>query len=648
MFKSLLIANRGEIACRVIRTARRMGIRTIAVYSDADRRALHVRDADEAIAIGPAPAKESYLNIPAVIEAARKMGAKAVHPGYGFLSENADFAEACAAAKLVFVGPPASAIRAMGSKSASKELMAKAGVPLAPGYHGEEQSPELLKKEADTIGYPVLIKASAGGGGKGMKIVNAAAEFTAQLASAQREAQSSFGDAKVLIEKYLARPRHVEIQAFADTHGNFVHLFERDCSIQRRHQKVIEEAPAPGMTEKLRQAMGDAAIAAARAVAYVGAGTVEFLLGEDGHFYFMEMNTRLQVEHPVTELITGLDLVEWQLRVAAGEKLPLKQDQLRISGHAIEARIYAEDPDREFLPQSGRIAHLRFAGSGARNDHGVEAGMIISPYYDPMIAKLAVHGGDRTEAVNKLRAALAATEISGIATNVPFLAKLAGNADFMAGRVDTGFIERHRASLFPSRPPAGRDETVLAALGLFAADANTSLWDRRDGWRLNAQPCERIALTGEDGKSVIVEFTHEKGGYRLSDGTFCEARFTSEDRLMATIGATPIGASWFLDDGEITIFRVGVPYRFRLGSQAAAAATASSDTMVRAPMPGKIAAILVSAGQSVEPAQPLCVLEAMKMEHVIKCPRAGTIAEVAVTPGTQVREGAELLRFAES
>jgi 3-methylcrotonyl-CoA carboxylase alpha subunit len=648
MFKSLLIANRGEIACRVIRTARRMGMRTIAVYSDADRRALHVRDADDAIAIGPASAKDSYLNIPAVIDAARKAGAKAVHPGYGFLSENAEFAEACAAAGVVFVGPPASAIRAMGSKSASKVLMAKAGVPLVPGYHGDDQSPELLKREAGKIGYPVLIKASAGGGGKGMKIVAAAGEFDAQLASAQREAQSSFGDAKVLIEKYLAKPRHVEFQVFADTHGNFVHLFERDCSIQRRHQKVIEEAPAPGMTEALRRQMGDAAVAAARAVSYVGAGTIEFLLGEDGQFYFMEMNTRLQVEHPVTELITGLDLVEWQLQVAAGARLPLKQEQLRISGHAIEARIYAEDPDREFLPQAGRIGHLRFAANDARYDHGVEAGATISPYYDPMIAKLAVHGDDRTEAVKKLRDALGATEISGIVTNVPFLARLASHADFLAGNVDTGFIERHRATLFPARPPAGADEILLAALGLFAAGANASPWDRRDGWRLNAQPRERIALTGEDGKPVTVELLNEKGGYRLSNGTFCEASFTSEGRLATTIGGRPIEAGWVLDDGEVTVFRAGVPFRFRVGSQAgAAAAAASSDSVVRAPMPGKISAVLVTAGQSVELAQPICVLEAMKMEHVIKSPRTGIIAEVACEAGAQVREGVDLVRFAE-
>jgi 3-methylcrotonyl-CoA carboxylase alpha subunit len=647
MFKSLLIANRGEIAARVIRTARRMGIRTIAVYSDADAGALHVREADEAVHIGAAPARESYLNIEAVIDAAKRSHAQAIHPGYGFLSENADFAEACTSAKLVFVGPPASAIRAMGSKSASKELMAKAQVPLVPGYHGAEQSPDHLAKEARKIGYPVLIKASAGGGGKGMKIVNAADEFPAQLASAQREAQSAFGDAKVLIEKYLARPRHVEIQVFADTHGNCIHLFERDCSIQRRHQKVIEEAPAPGMISALRARMGEAAIAAARAVHYVGAGTVEFLLNEDGQFYFMEMNTRLQVEHPVTELITGLDLVEWQLRVAAGEKLPLAQDDVKIAGHAIEARLYAEDPDREFLPQAGRIGYLDLPV--ARLDHAVEEGTAISPYYDPMIGKLAVWGHDRDQAAMRLAEALRETEISGIVTNVPFLAKLVTHPEFRSGAVDTGFIDRNRADLLPSRPPPGSDELLLAALGLLRrTDDELGPWDRSDGFRLNASPRSRVELTSEDGKQIAIELTHLKDGYQLSDGTKLQAVRIGGHRISAEIAGRQLAAAWIADHGSITVIRDGVPYLFhRAGAADAVSATGSSDRVLRAPMPGKIAAVLVTAGDSVAQGQPLCVLEAMKMEHILKSPRQARIEAIACQPGQQVKEGAELLRFAE-
>ncbi|HSK40851.1 MAG TPA: acetyl-CoA carboxylase biotin carboxylase subunit, partial [Arenibaculum sp.] len=468
MFSKILIANRGEIACRVIRTARHMGIRTVAVHSEADAGALHVDMADEAWLIGPPPARESYLRIDAILDVARRSGAEAIHPGYGFLSENAAFADACGQAGIVFVGPPADAIRAMGGKSEAKALMEPAGVPLVPGYHGAGQDPELLRREAEAIGFPLLIKASAGGGGKGMRVVAAAGEFDAQLAGARREAASAFGDERVLLEKYLTRPRHVEIQVFADRHGNCVYLFERDCSIQRRHQKVVEEAPAPALPPGTRQRMGEAAVAAARAIGYVGAGTVEFLLDEDGAFYFMEMNTRLQVEHPVTEMITGQDLVEWQFRVAAGEPLPVGQDDLAISGHAIEVRVYAEDPARDFLPQTGRLDHLAFPEPGphVRIDAGVRAGDRISIHYDPMIAKLIVWDHDRPAAVRRLRAALGATQIAGLNANVGFLSAIAAHPAFLAADLDTRFIERHHADLLPAQAPADATTLALGSLGV--------------------------------------------------------------------------------------------------------------------------------------------------------------------------------------
>jgi 3-methylcrotonyl-CoA carboxylase alpha subunit len=465
MFKKILIANRGEIACRVVRTARRMGIATVAVYSEADANARHVRLADEAVPIGPAAARESYLVIDRIIEAARSSGALAIHPGYGFLSENEAFAEACERAGLVFIGPSVAAIRAMGSKSAAKALMEKAGVPLTPGYHGDDQDPAHLKVEADRIGYPVLIKASAGGGGKGMRRVDRADDFDAALVSCKREAKSSFGDDQVLVEKYVLKPRHIEIQVFGDTHGNVVHLFERDCSVQRRHQKVLEEAPAPGMTESRRAAMGEAAVEAAKAVGYVGAGTVEFIANQDGSFYFMEMNTRLQVEHPVTEMITGLDLVEWQLRVADGQPLPLRQDQLTIAGHALEARIYAEDPDKGFLPSTGRLLHLASPQESehVRVDTGVDEGDSITPFYDPMIAKLIVWGHDRRAALATMHRALAQYRIVGVANNVAFLDRLVGTRSFADADLDTGLIEREHAVLFPAAAAAPRDVWLVAA-----------------------------------------------------------------------------------------------------------------------------------------------------------------------------------------
>jgi len=464
VFSKVLIANRGEIACRVIRTAKRLGVATVAVYSEADRDALHAELADEAWPIGPAPARDSYLNIEAILDAARNSGAEAVHPGYGFLSENAGSAEACEAAGIVFIGPPASAMRTMGSKAAAKDLMQRHGVPLVPGYHGDDQNPVRLLDEAERIGFPVLIKASAGGGGRGMRAVGSAAEFAAALAGAKREAKSAFGDSRVLLEKFLQQPRHIEVQIFADRHGNTVHLFERDCSIQRRHQKVLEEAPAPGLDPEQRDAMAEAAVAAARAVGYIGACTVEFI-AEGGGFYFIEMNTRLQVEHPVTEAVTGLDLVEWQFRVAAGEPLPIRQSDLVLHGHAIEARLYAEDPERGFLPQTGTLHGLRFPPSRlARVDTGVRQGDTITPFYDPMIAKIISWGEDRAAALGRLRRALAETVVLGVGTNRDFLARVAAHPEFVSGAVDTGFIERHRAALVPPRGPA--PDTVLAAATL--------------------------------------------------------------------------------------------------------------------------------------------------------------------------------------
>ena len=489
MFAKILIANRGEIACRVAKTAQRLGIGVVAVYSEADARSRHVSMADEAYCIGPAAAKESYLRGDAIIEVAKKSGAQAIHPGYGFLSENEDFAAACAKAGLVFIGPPASAIRAMGSKSAAKTLMEKAGVPLVPGYHGDRQEPAFLQGEADKIGYPVLIKASAGGGGKGMRVVEKSADFAAALASCQREAKAAFGDDRVLIEKYLTRPRHIEIQVFADTQGQCIYLFERDCSVQRRHQKVLEEAPAPGMQAARRKAMGEAAVAAAKAVGYVGAGTVEFIANQDGSFYFMEMNTRLQVEHPVTEMITGLDLVQWQLQVAAGEPLPLKQAQLRINGHSLEARVYAENPARNFLPSTGTLRHLRSphavefeVGAGpapVRVDSGVREGDTISPYYDPMIAKLIVWGETREIALARMGAALGQFEVVGVATNIGFLGRIVKSRAFATGDLDTGLIERNRAELFPTTGHRG-------------GPADGDRW-RRD--RQRTRSCGRLAAS---------------------------------------------------------------------------------------------------------------------------------------------------------
>ncbi len=661
MFRKILVANRGEIACRVIATTQRMGIRSVAVYSDADRAARHVRLADEAHRIGPAAARESYLCVEAILEAARATGAEAIHPGYGFLSENAAFAAACQAAGIVFIGPSAEAIAAMGDKAAAKALMEQAGVPLVPGYHGDNQDPDFLAGEAARIGFPVLIKASAGGGGKGMRIVAGIGEFAAALAAAKREAAAAFGDERVLIERYLERPRHIEVQVFGDRHGNIVHLFERDCSVQRRHQKVLEEAPAPGMTEARRREMGDAAIAAARSIGYTGAGTVEFIAEQDGRFYFMEMNTRLQVEHPVTEMITGLDLVEWQLRVAAGEPLPHTQDALAIRGHAIEARIYAEDPARGFLPQTGRIAHLAFPlpSRTVRIDSGVDAGAEISPYYDPMIAKLVVWGVDRDAALARLRAALAETEIAGPRTNVAFLYRVAASDAFSQAELDTGLIERNRDVLFPTDEGTPRallagaafaelalEEDAAGAQALASGDPH-SPWHLVDGWRLNEDShhdfvflegdlahTARLRFLPEEMRIEIDGRDHAFGGESLDDGRLLVRLDGSTFKLRAVRE----GSVWHLFSG-------GEYRRFALRDELQGLDEDAESGSLAAPMPGKVIAVMAKAGARVTKGTPLLVLEAMKMEHTISAPSDGLVKDVRCAAGDQVLEGFELIAF---
>ena len=668
MFTKILIANRGEIACRVIKTARRMGIATVAVYSDADADARHVRLADEAMRIGPAAVRESYLVGAKIIEAAKATGAEAVHPGYGFLSENAAFADACAEAGLVFIGPPASAIRAMGSKSAAKTLMGAAGVPLTPGYHGDDQDPALLEREATRIGYPVLIKASAGGGGKGMRRVDAGADFQAALASCRREASNAFGDDKVLVEQYVLKPRHIEIQVFADSRGGCVYLFERDCSVQRRHQKVLEEAPAPGMTIARRAAMGQAAVEAAKAVGYVGAGTVEFIAHPDGRFYFMEMNTRLQVEHPVTEMITGLDLVEWQLRVAAGEPLPNTQGELAISGHAIEARIYAEDPDRGFLPSTGKLVHLAppHASVHVRVDTGVEEGDSITPFYDPMIAKLIVHDHDRAAALVRMREALTHYRIVGVANNVEFLGRLVATRSFAAADLDTALIEREHDALFP--PPAEPPDDVwrIAALALLAHDAAyrhaataigsaageaQSPWAIRDGWRLNGRAAQHLRFRHGERTRDIEVTAMEGGRWRLVlDGgaaLVASVHLHGDGPITATLGDRRVAATVVAQGDRRTVFLGGRSFvlAFVDPLQAAGGEREEEDAGLVSPMPGKVIALLAAAGAKVDKGTPLLVLEAMKMEHTISAPRAGTVKSFRYAAGDQVGEGVELVEF---
>jgi 3-methylcrotonyl-CoA carboxylase alpha subunit len=655
MFSKILIANRGEIAVRVARSARQLGIGSVAVYSSADKQALHVEVCDEAFSIGAAAASESYLNAARILEVAQQCGAQAIHPGYGFLSENAAFARACEAAGIAFIGPPASAIDAMGSKSQAKALMESAGVPLVPGYHGDAQDDDRLALESKQVGYPQLIKASAGGGGKGMRLVEREQDFADALISARREASASFGDDKVLIERYLRKPRHVEMQIFADSHGNCVHLFERDCSIQRRHQKVIEEAPAPGLGDDLRNAMGEAAINCALAINYVGAGTIEFLLDEDGSFYFMEMNTRLQVEHPVTEMITGLDLVEWQLRVAAGEALPLQQAQIVMQGHAFEARIYAETPQREFMPAAGQIRYLRLPelSDAVRVDTGVRCGDYIGINYDPMIAKLIVHGRERTAALAKLAAALRQYQILGIDTNLGFLSRLAETPEFIAAEFDTGFIATHHQQLFAAQSEQLNRALVLAAAAMLPAldnraqtCAGDSPWDSRSQWRMNLQAEQVIKLVHDASSCEVVveqrldgwQFGCAGSDYQLTGG------WIDGQRMRVELNRETIEFAVLRDPGSIALCYQSHAFRFEIPAaiHGDEGDTANADHP-QAPMSGAVVALPVAVGDTVEPGETLVVVEAMKMEHAIVAQVHARVGEILVTVGDQVEEGDTLV-----
>lgn len=670
MFDKVLIANRGEIACRVIRTCRRLGIRTVAVYSQADADAQHVRQADEAWPIGGPRPQDSYLRGDAILEVARRSGAQAIHPGYGFLSENADFAEAVEAAGLAFIGPKAASMRKMGSKAGAKELMQAAGVPVVPGYTGEDQSPERLQREADAIGYPLMIKAAHGGGGKGMRIARGSGEFAAHLESCQREAKNAFGRDRVLLERYVEQPRHIEIQVFGDTHGHAMHLNERECSAQRRYQKVLEESPSPFLTPALRQAMGDAAVLAARAIDYVNAGTVEFIVGQDGGFYFMEINTRLQVEHPVTEMVTGLDLVEWQLRVAAGEPLPLAQHEVAQRGHAIEVRLYAEDPDAGFLPGSGRLEKLRLPQTDAhvRLDSGVVEGDTVTIFYDPMIAKLIVHDTDRPTALARLRAALAACDIAGPKSNVEFLERLVRHPAVVEGRIDTGYLDRHLDEFMAVAGDDDHGHLLAAAVAqLLAQEHDTrqraagssdpsSPWAIADGWRLGHAGQRSLAFlqgehrhelhaqgSGGDYRIDLLGRTHAVEGARIgTDGGLSlrldghGRRFTfAMDRLVDGTQRVTV------HDGERRLRLVGVPmYRHERS------ATGDAGHQVLAPMPGRVVLVRAAAGDTVEAGQELMVIEAMKMELSLKSPRAGTVAQVRAASGDFVEADAVLIALA--
>ena len=716
MFTKILIANRGEIACRVIATAKRLGIQTVAVFSDADRHARHVLMADSAFRLGPSAARDSYLRADLILAVAQQTGAQAIHPGYGFLSENEQFASDCAAAGIAFIGPPASAIAAMGSKSAAKTLMETAGVPLVPGYHGDNQDAKFLEAQALAMGFPVLIKASAGGGGKGMRIVASAADFASALASCQREAKSSFGDDKVLVERYLQRPRHIEVQVFADTHGTCLSLFERDCSVQRRHQKVIEEAPAPGMTSTIRTAMGKAAVDAAKAVGYVGAGTVEFIAEPSGKFYFMEMNTRLQVEHPVTEMITGLDLVEWQLRVAAGQALPVKQADLQVNGHSIEARIYAESPEKGFLPATGLVQHLEtpqavefttgqsaHLNGGIRNgnpapiriDSAMVAGGEITPYYDPMIAKLIVWGPDRAQAIARMLDALQQFEVAPVVTNVRFLQSLMRCQSFVSADLDTSLIERERAFLLPpevTEPKANSIDPrlIVIATAALLADESRSIesqaadpWASQSGWRIQHLMMRSVQWQAY-GETIHVAINYAQRGFTLSVGNhadliclseprFSEPRFSEpaligpkisdpkisnpktswrSTRLTASLGSEAIDQSVLLSrnlDGSlnaITVFSNGVAQVFKAVPALTWASNHEQQSgSVIAPMPGKVIALLVAAGDRVKRGQAVLTMEAMKMEHTMTAPADGVVDDLLYRVGDQVLEGVALVKF---
>ncbi len=671
MFTKILIANRGEIACRVIKTARQMGILTVAVYSDADADSLHVNMADEAIYLGPSPSRESYLLGDKVIEAAKRTGAQAIHPGYGFLSENAEFCRKCEQENIVFIGPPVGAIEAMGSKSAAKNIMEKAQVPLVPGYHGEDQSAEVIKKAADDMGYPVLLKATAGGGGKGMRQVWSEAEFQEGFEAAKREALSSFGDDTMLVEKYLTQPRHVEIQVFCDNHGNAVYLFERDCSVQRRHQKVIEEAPAFGMSEELRAKMGESAIKSAQAIGYQGAGTVEFLLDVDGSFYFMEMNTRLQVEHPVTEMISGQDLVEWQLRVAAGETLPKKQSELVINGHAFEARIYAEDANNEFLPATGTLEFLQtpIESDYVRVDTGVRQGDEVSVFYDPMIAKLIVWDESREKALQRLTKALAEYRIQGVTTNLDFLYNLATCPPFISEDIDTGFIEKNSDLIFHNTEQALANELPMAALSIVLTEAEeakqqaaksndpSSPWNNTNAWRLNEAHLHNFTIAhNEIEYDVTVEQKREahKSYYLITvNGEQAEQRTVDcqgsleGDQLRTNIDGYRSSATIVRNGTQISLYRQNGVFNFNrvmpdLGDSSDDAAQGG----LTAPMNGTMVAVLVKSGDKVVKDQPLVIMEAMKMEHTIKAPTDGVINSLYYQEGEMVDGGAELLDFA--
>ena len=673
MFSKILIANRGEIACRVAATAHRLGIKTVAIHSDADARAKHVQVCDEAVHVGGNAPRDSYLQWQRIIEAARATGAQAIHPGYGFLSENEDFAQACADAGLVFIGPPASAIAAMGLKAESKRLMEAAGVPLVPGYHGTDQDPALLRREADRIGYPVLIKASAGGGGKGMRIVEQADDFEAALQSCKREAINSFGDDAVLIEKYVQRPRHIEIQVFGDTQGNVVYLFERDCSVQRRHQKVLEEAPAPGMTPALRQQMGEAAVAAAKAVGYVGAGTVEFIVEQPGgydapermRFYFMEMNTRLQVEHPVTEAITGTDLVEWQLRIAAGEPLPLRQEQLRIHGHAIEARINAENPERDFLPATGVLHVYRkpaassFHVADVRIDDGVREGDAISPFYDSMIAKLIVHGDTREQALARLDEALSQLHVVGLPNNIPFLRRAIATASFSQARLDTALIQREAERLFGQRPWPVANTIATAVAQMLLAETRaegTDPFDHHDGWRGWGEARRFFIFeSGDERHDVQLRYRLDgslslrirpAGDHRaavLAEGPIRFGRLPDSDAIEVSFCDRSLQAHVYRHGNIIEVFAVEGQDSITWVDPLAQGEEQADGGRLTAPMPGKLISFAVGCGDRVHQGQPLAVLEAMKMEHTICAPFDGVVTELHFAPGDPVMDGAALL-----
>jgi len=659
MFDRVLIANRGEIACRIIRTCQRLGVASVAVYSDADANSLHVRSADQAIHIGGSRAQDSYLAIDRILAAAKKGNVSAIHPGYGFLSENAAFAEACAQAGLVFIGPSPEAIRAMGSKSTAKSLMEAAGVPLTPGYHGDRQEAEFLHEQADRIGYPVLIKASAGGGGKGMRRVDASGDFLAALASCRREAVAAFGDDRVLIERYIVQPRHIEVQVFGDQFGNMVSLFERDCSVQRRHQKVLEEAPSPGMSEERRAAMSKAACDAACAVGYVGAGTVEFIVEQSGSFHFMEMNTRLQVEHPVTEMVTGLDLVEWQLRVAAGEPLPLTQEQLAIRGHAIEARIYAEDPAHDFLPSTGRLVHVRAPAESAhvRVDTGVEQGDAITPFYDPMIAKLIVWDETRELALRSMTRALSEYQIVGVTTNVAFLQRLVASASFAGAVLDTSLIEREKHWLQAADSRAPDEAGLLAALAVLLHEWREELdsrkegyspWKIRDGWRMSSWlKRELVFLHGDVRWPILVEYLANAYRMRVGEQWFSvSGELGKNGALIATIEGNRIHAEVIEDRGSYHVFFDGCRHVYMLSDPLAFDVKENAEeSSLLAPMPGRVVALVVDPEERVERGDALMVLEAMKMEYTIRAPGAGRVQAFLYAAGDQVAEGVQLLHF---